>query len=398
MESSEINDIRSPAEFRGISFSKYKKTAVKDAFIENMLNGKIEPACNWAAELICAGHYLELWENILYYMAKHIHVGNPKLVCYLEKRFIVFKNIMSSVEVTSPLDHRNNQTIRNMFAEIVSVLSLSTKKHSFESIKINREEEFDMTQMTERLVAPSVDYIKPFFRPKDPKEVYIALNEFAYNLSAGRRNTVVACYWIEWIIEFDAICKRRKQVCDCEVREFVVVDRKLSRDLIWMIWDALFHYMKERGSPLVEKVMGSLLTLFSLHYTNACCRKRRYLLYFAVSLCTEQVNPATELVSDMRVVELAVKNINSIYKTIKKSEESPGTDYLFSGLDKKVAMAKQMDMVNSIAPPKIGSGGGGPSSIVGRDNPALKVGRDNPALGRSEGASDKVHIYDANKI
>lgn len=387
MESSEINDIRSPAEFRGISFSKYKKTAVKDAFIENMLNGKIEPACNWAAELVCAGHYLELWENILYYMAKHIHVGNPKLVCYLEKRFIVFKNIMSS-EVTSPLDHRNNQTIRNMFAEIVSVLTLSTKKHSFESIKINREEEFDMTQMTERLVAPSVDYIKPLFRPKDPKEVYIALNEFAYNLSAGRRNTVVACYWIEWIIEFDTICKRRKQVCECEMREFVVVERKLARDLIWMIWDALFYYMKERGSPLVEKVMGSLLTLFSLHYTNACCRKRRYLLYFAVSLCTEQVNPATDLVSDMRVVELAVKNINSIYKTIKKSEESPGTDYLFSGLDKKVAMAKQMEMVNSIAPPKLGAGGG-PSSMVGRDNPALS---------RSEGAPDKVHIYDANKI
>lgn len=372
MEISEINDIRSSADFRGISFSKYKKTAVKTAFIENMLNGKIEAACNWAAELVCAGHYLELWENILYYMAKHIHVGNPKLVCYLEKRFVVFRNIMSSNEVGSPLDHRNNPTIRNMFAEIVSVLTLSAKKHSFESIKINREEEFDMTQMTERLVAPSVDYVKPIFRSKDPKEVFIALNEFAYNLSAGRRNTVVACYWIEWIIEFDAICKKRKQMCECEVRDFVTVERKLGRDLIWMVWDVLFHYMKERGSPLVEKVMGSLLTLFSLHYTNACCRKRRYILYFAVSLCTEQVNPATELVSDIRVVELAVKNINGIYKTIKKTEESPGTDYLFSGLDKKVAMAKQMDMVNSV--------------VLSKSGPS------------SGGDKEKIHIYNANAV
>ena len=371
MEISEINDIRTSADFRGVSFSKYKKTAVKTALIENMLNGKIEAACNWAAELVCAGHYLELWENILYYMAKHIHVGNPKLVCYLEKRFVVFKNIMSSSEVRTPLDHRNNPTIRNMFAEIVSVLTLSAKKHSFESIKINREEEFDMTQMTERLVAPSVDYVKPIFRSKDPKEVFIALNEFAYNLSAGRRNTVVACYWIEWIIEFDAICKKRKQMCECEVRDFVTVERKLGKDIIWMVWDVLFHFMKERGSPLIEKVMGSLLTLFSLHYTNACCRKRRYLLYFAVSLCTEQVNPATELVSDMRVVELAVKNINGIYKTIKKSEESPGTDYLFSGLDKKVAMAKQMEMVNSVVLPKMGPGGGD---------------------------KEKIHIYNANAV
>ena len=347
----EINDMRSPTDFRGISFSKYKKTAVKDAFVENMLNGKIEPACNWAAELVCAGHYLELWENILYYMAKHIHIGNPKLVCYLEKRFVVFKNIMMSGEVVSPLDHRNNPTIRNMFAEIVSVLTLSTKKHSPEPIKINREEEFDMTQMTERLVAPSIDFIKPIFKPKDPKEVFIALNEFAYNLSAGRRNTIVACYWIEWIIEFDAICKKRKQVCECELREFVNVERKLARDLIWLIWDVLFYYMKERQSPLIEKVMGSLLTLFSLHYTNACCRKRRYILYFAVSLCTEQIAINTELVSDMRVVELAVKNINSIYKTIKKTEETPKTDYLFSGLDKRASAAKavsQMNVVNSV--------------------------------------------------
>jgi hypothetical protein len=376
MEISEINDIRSSADFRGISFSKYKKTAVKTAFVENMLNGKIEAACNWAAELVCAGHYLELWENILYYMAKHVHIGNPKLVCYLEKRFVVFKNIMSSAEVRSPLDHRNNPTIRNMFAEIVSVLTLSAKKHSFESIKINREEEFDMTQMTERLVAPSMDYVKPIFRNKDPKEVFIALNEFAYNLSAGRRNTVVACYWIEWLIEFDAICKKRKQMCECEVRDFVTVERKLGRDLIWMVWDVLFHYMKERGSPLVEKVMGSLLTLFSLHYTNACCRKRRYILYFAVSLCTELVNPATELVSDMRVVELAVKNINGIYKTIKKTEESPGTDYLFSGLDNKIAMAKQMEMVNSVVLPRSdGSSGGG-----------------------GGGNKEKIHIYNANAL
>jgi len=347
----EINDMRSPTDFRGISFSKYKKTAVKDAFVENMLNGKIEPACNWAAELVCAGHYLELWENILYYMAKHIHIGNLKLVCYLEKRFVVFKNIMMSGEVVSPLDHRNNPTIRNMFAEIVSVLTLSTKKHSPEPIKINREEEFDMTQMTERLVAPSIDFIKPIFKPKDPKEVFIALNEFAYNLSAGRRNTIVACYWIEWIIEFDAICKKRKQVCECELREFVNVERKLARDLIWLIWDVLFYYMKERQSALIEKVMGSLLTLFSLHYTNACCRKRRYILYFAVSLCTEQIAINTELVSDMRVVELAVKNINSIYKTIKKTEETPKTDYLFSGLDKRASAAKavsQMNVVNSV--------------------------------------------------
>ena len=351
MDVSEINDIRMPPQFKGISFSNYKKLDVKNEFVSSMLNGKVEQACNWAAELVCAGHYLELWENILYYCAKHIHLGNPKLVCYLEKRYSVFKTIINEGNFISPLDLRNNKTIRNLFAEVVSVLCLSVKKHSFEVIKINKVEEFDITQMTERLKAPNVDFIKPVFTDEDPKEIYIPMNEFAYNISKSKKNTVFACYWIEWILEFEAICKKRKTTCACVRRQFVSVDPKLSHDLVWIIWDALFYYVKQLENPFLEKTMTSLLSLFSLHYTNACCKKRRYMLYFAVSLCTEQADLNVELVANKKMVELAVNNINNIYRQIKKNEVSPGTDYLFNGLNKQSELEKSLEklnMVNSI--------------------------------------------------
>ena len=351
MDVSEINDIRMPPQFKGVSFSNYKKADVKNEFVASMLNGKVEQACNWAAELVCSGHYLELWENILYYCAKHIHVGNPKLVCYLEKRYSVFKTIINQGNFVTPLDLRNNKTIRNLFAEVVSVLCLSTKKHSFEVIKINREEEFDMTQMTERLKAPNVDFIKPVFTDEDPKEIYIPMNEFAYNISKTKKNTVFACYWIEWILEFEAICKKRKTVCACAPRQFVTVEPKVSHDLVWIIWDALFYYVKQLENPFLEKTMTSLLSLFSLQYTNACCKKRRYMLYFAVSLCTEHADMNVELVANKKMVELAVTNINNIYRQIKKNEVSPGTDYLFNGLNKQSELEKSLEklnMVNSI--------------------------------------------------
>ena len=351
MDISEINDIRMPPQFKGISFSNYKKMDVKLEFITSMLNCKIEQACNWAAELICAGHYLELWENILYYCSKHIHLGNPKLIFYLEKRYSVFKTIINEGNFITPLDLRNNPTIRNLFAEVVSVLCLSVKKHSFEVIKINKVEEFDMTQMTERLKAPSVDFIKPVFVNEDPKEIYIPLNEFAYNISKNIKNTVFACYWIEWILEFETICKKRKTNCACVRRPFVTVEPKLSIDLVWIIWDTLFYYVKLLENPFLEKTMASLLSLFSLQYTNACCKKRRYMLYFAVSLCTESTDLSVELVSNKKMVELAVNNINNIYRQIKKNEVSPGTDYLFNGLNKQNELEKSLEklkMVNSI--------------------------------------------------
>jgi len=70
----------------------------------------------------------------------------------------MFRNIMSKGLYINELQLRNNRQMRQLFAEIISTVALSNKKHSFEPIRINRVEEFDMTQMTERLKAPSAKY------------------------------------------------------------------------------------------------------------------------------------------------------------------------------------------------------------------------------------------------
>jgi hypothetical protein len=42
-----------------------------------------------------------------------------------------------------------------------------------------------------------------------------------------------------------------------------------------------------------------------------------------------------EIVSNKEILQMVVEKIDQIYKQIKKNEESPGTDYLFSNLDSK---------------------------------------------------------------
>lgn len=348
---SEINDIREPYQFKSESFSRYKKTEVRNQLLQNMIKCKIEPACYWSAELICAGHFMELWETIIHYAGKHIHLGNPKIVSYLEMRFQVFRNIITSGKHQTEIQLRNNQTIRNLFAEVISTLTYSNRKHSFESIKINRVEEFDMTQMTERLKAPSMKYAESIFKKEDPKELYIAINEFSYNISGERRNMLNACYWVEWVIEFDLICRKRKESCLCEKRSYLSVENKYQKDIIWLIWESLNKYSTELNNPFIMKLMTSIMNIFCIKYTTGSCKKRRYLLYFAVALLTEPVPCDIELISKKELIHNVVGKINEIYKQIKKNEQSPGTDYLFTNLDKQATYEKsirKLEMMESL--------------------------------------------------
>ena len=66
--------------------------------IDNMQKQKIEPACYWAAELICAGHFHDLWELFIQYIGQHIHLGNPKILKYMEMRYQIFSNIVNHLQ------------------------------------------------------------------------------------------------------------------------------------------------------------------------------------------------------------------------------------------------------------------------------------------------------------
>ena len=97
--------------------------------------------------------------------------------------------------------------------------------------------------------------------------------------------------------------------------------------------------------------MNSLKEIFCIKYTTAAAKKRRYLLYFAVSLITQTVPTNIELINDKKMVQNIIDRIDTIYKQIKKNEIAPKTDYLFNNLDKErkleVSMMK-MDMVNKV--------------------------------------------------
>lgn len=294
-----IEDIRTMDQLKVITFSKYKRCDVKKEWLDSMVQHKIESSCHWTTELICSGLFSDLWELILLFYAKYIHSGNPKLPIYLDRRFQWFKQVAHGVD---ELSLRNNVDIRKLFIEMVCILCISKRTHSYEMVKIPK----DITIPKSRLVAPTIDFNKAF-KPADPKELIISMNEFGYMLHT--KNVMGACFWIEWMIQF-----MQKHKC-------VAVDRpycsKYKTDAVWLIWDTLLGFVK---NPLIQQILESIIRLFTIAYSPACKERRRFLLYYAISLVCDPIQMNVELVSDKKIISQAYEKCGSMFKEIKKQE------------------------------------------------------------------------------
>ena len=350
MSDTDINDKRSSAEFKGVTFSKFQKTKVKTELINCLVNAKVEPACYWAAELICAGHYGDLWEIIILYISRYIHLGNPKLPIYISMRFKNFKDIVSTGYIGNELAMRNNLKIRQLFAEVISLLCHSRKKHSLEAVKIKKADEFNMTHMASRLKAPTIKYVSDIFKPDDPKELFIAMNEFAYHLTGESKNSVSACYWLEWILEYETLCKQKKELCLAETRQFAPIQDKFKNDIIWLVWDIILHECTEKKNPLLTKIVNALLEMYSIKYTAGVKKRRKYIIYFAVCMLTEPLDLSIDIISNKPELDAIIKKIGVVYKDVKKNEDSLKIDYLYAGvertnLDKTIERLEKMNNI-----------------------------------------------------
>ena len=345
MSDVEIVDKRKQKDFKNISFSKFKKSDAKKELLSCLLSSKIENAQYWTAELVCAGHFLYLWEIIFLFMSKNIHIGHPKIGIYISMRLDNFKNIMHNGYNDNMIKMRNNDKIRKLFAEIICVLCYSKKKNSYDVPKI-KESDFDFFSLTEKLSAKNKRLGYTVFKNEDPNEIFVAINEFAWNIHHKIKDNYKANYWLEWILEYHKLCKKKKIQKICYRRQYPVHD-KYQKEMIWIIWDIIYEEAKKRKIGL-EKIIESLIKIFCVKYQEGSKNKRKLIVYYAISLLTESYNINEPIVKENKTIEKVKAQIYKIYVQIKKNEIKPDTDYLFNNSLNGGNLEKTIDKIDKL--------------------------------------------------
>jgi len=336
-----INDTRERVTFKTMTFSGYKKTSVLKELTNSIINGRVEESSNWTAELICSGYYIELWDTIISIVCRNIHTFNPKLPIYITLQMTTFKEIVSNGYGDNILGMRNNSTIRILFSNIITVLSESIKKHTINSdIKIKKED-LDIKNIRDKLHAPDLNQTE-CYHINDPKELFVFANEFAYSLK--QNDLMMSCYWIEWVISYSA--KNIKIF----PREWPDVGNASKTDTIWLVWDIILEQVKVRNDKLSTKIIESLLSMFCLKYTKGVIRRRKYTIYYAVSILTEIYDNKIPIIKDKDIVDNVASKLHIIYKAIKKNENNPidtgmsDKDKITASTMKKITLLNKMIM------------------------------------------------------
>ena len=118
-----------------------------------------------------------------------------------------------------------------------------------------------------------------------------------------------------------------------------------------LFYDKMIEAKKKKGD-YHKKTMDALLNLYCIKYTPGCKRRRKYLIYFGISILIENLDLNIKLIENKQLVEVISNKIDLIYKEVKKNEISPKTDYLFKGversnLDKTIEKMEKMQKMDN---------------------------------------------------
>jgi len=318
-----IIDPRPLEAFKDKTFSGFKKREVLNTLMKCIEKGLIEPACYWVTECIVSGYCQELFEKLIVYNSKIIHINNPRLPEFLWRRYDCFLSSFNHInkKKKDQLIHlRNTQSVRNCLFDIITTMTLSSKAKRFDKYpKINELIDFQFNVIQSKLTATMQLLPSHIIKFTDPEELRIIMNEFLFHLKNVNGGYDQACYWVTWLVQWEKKNKKQKIKFEIEARDINEVNPKYCKDCIWLLWEIIFVETNLREDS-IKKQIQSLYRFFRHDYTSGKRNTRLPLIYHAIGYLTLPIQFNIPIRKDHNIFLQTQCNINLMFKGKKGNE------------------------------------------------------------------------------
>lgn len=335
-----IDDIRTCDDFKKLSFSKYKKRDIIKRLNESLIESKLENSLYWCAEMICSGYFIELWDAIIIFFSQHIYSANPKLPIYINNRINSFKMIIN--QYNNQLELRNNDVVRKLFTELITILCLSNKKMPLSPVFFDKNNDFTISSLSTKLKAKE-KYVNDIIHENDPNELELPINEL-YN-AIKNSNGFDACYWVEWMINYTEHCSKKKQHCKINERKIEGIKNTYKTDPIWMVWDTIIEYTHNNKLTIQNKIILSLYDIFKLRFKSSYKKSRRLVIYYAIYILVEKIDFTSSIYnnSEKNTIDIILTKSDDIYKKFMIVKPPPSNNSVVTKTQKLLDMFDTVD-------------------------------------------------------
>lgn len=329
-----VYDMRQTRDLKQISISGYKKTDVCKAFQNSLINSKLEDALRWGVELHSSGMNAKIWELLYNVYLQYIHVNNPHFYNYFLKRRNDYFRLIQSYPDQHELFSRNDQSIRNLYAEMISIVVLSKKTPLFNAKSIPNLSQkllYDKMELKKRMMGMSLEQIYKYVDTNDPSEIKLGLNEIYSNIFYQKGNFPLFAFWIMWLERISAYKKKTQNNAEISLFEMqqefkciptVIegVKEEYQTHWVWKIWKFLIDFKsKVQISKEVDVFVNSAFQDFVDGFKPAQYGRKKYLIYLSFYALKNMIHfESSILYPRLPHMYQAIGNVNMMYGYINQ--------------------------------------------------------------------------------
>ena len=318
-ESYIIHDTRIGKDFKGITICGYKRKDVLNAYQNSMINNNLEDAIRWCVELHATGLNAQIWDCIKNVYFRYIHINNPKFLFYLLRREKDYQNIINKYPKKHEIFSRNNQEIRNLYAELTAISVLTKKNNIFlqKSLPVINNKSFGKEDIHKRMISKDLDRLTDYIFNSTTKEMKLALNEIINNIYMKNGTFQNCIYWYLWLEKIENLKKKEKE-------NDIVFSKISDNEDNWnfILWNIILEfsekYIDKNNLLFIKKLHNDYKRNFKISDVS----KKKYYFFIIFYIIKNIINWNINIFQQEHNIIQTNANINKMYENIIKNIES----------------------------------------------------------------------------